>query len=235
MNLREGLQPITQESTPSLIAAQLRRLIGQGSLAAGAQLVEMDIAGELGVSRGPVREAIQRLTQEGLLVSVRNRGVFVAEFSEADIRDIYEARTAVEKAAAGILVIGEHERAGRELTQRVDAMEEARKANDSEAMTEADIAFHECLVALASSPRLARMHATLLTETRMCLNRLEGRYADESVRVAEHQAIAEAIRDGSSELVTKLLDSHKDDALARLLPQGQHSTTSQRSDLGQSA
>lgn len=217
MQRREGLQPISQESTPALIAAQLREQISNGSMASGSQLVEMDIAGALGVSRGPVREAIQRLTQEGLLVSVRNRGVFVAEFGEADIRDIYEARTAVEKAAAGLLISADYVQAATDLLENVQDMEAARLGGDPEAMSEADIAFHEKLVAMASSPRLSKMHGTLLTETRMCLNRLEGRYLDESVRVAEHRHIAEALRDGDRDLIMRLLDGHKYDALARLL------------------
>ncbi|MFF1831201.1 GntR family transcriptional regulator [Paenarthrobacter sp. NPDC058040] len=216
MSVHSGLQPISQESTPALIATQLRRLISKGILAPGSQLVEMDIAGGLGVSRGPVREAIQRLTQEGLLVSIRNRGVFVAEFGEADIRDIYEARTAVEKAAAGLLVARDPATAGAALLDMMQAMEAARLDSDSEAMSDADIAFHEKLVDLAASSRLSRMHGTLLTETRMCLNRLEGRYADESVRVTEHRVIAEALRDGDSQLLMKLLDAHKEDALTRL-------------------
>ena len=218
MKRREGLQPLAQESAPAMIAAQLRSLIAQGTMQPGAQLVEMDIAGQLGVSRGPVREAINRLAQEGLLVSIRNRGVFVAEFGDADIRDIYEARTAVEKAAAGILLGTDCKRAGQELLERVGEMEAARLTHDPEAMSEADIAFHEALVSMAASPRLSRMHGTLLTETRMCLNRLEGRYDDEAVRVAEHRAIAEALRDGDHLLVMARLDAHKDDALDRLLP-----------------
>lgn len=229
MKRGEGLQPIAQESAPALIAAQLRSLIAQGTMVPGAQLVEMDVAGKLGVSRGPVREAIQRLTQEGLLVSIRNRGVFVAEFGEADIKDIYEARTAVEKAAAGVLIATDPQQAGRALLKRVGAMEEARVTGDAEAMSEADIAFHEALVALAESPRLSRIHGTLLTETRMCLNRLEGRYDDEAVRVAEHRAIAEAIRDGDHALVMKRLDAHKDDALDRLLPHSAGAALGQRS------
>lgn len=220
MKRRESLEPLAQESVPAMIAAQLRSLIAQGVMPPGAQLVEMEIAGKLAVSRGPVREAIQRLTQEGLLVSIRNRGVFVAEFGEADIKDIYQARTAVEKAAADVLLASDFQRAGQELLECVEAMEAARGAGDAEAMSEADIAFHESLVAMAASPRLSRIHGTLLTETRMCLNRLEGRYADEAVRVAEHRAIAEAMRDGDHALVMARLDAHKDDALERLLPHG---------------
>ncbi|WP_249336151.1 GntR family transcriptional regulator [Sinomonas gamaensis] len=211
------LEPIMQESTPSLIAAQLRRNIADGALAPGTQLVEADIAGELGVSRGPVREAIQRLTQEGLLVSIRNRGVFVSEIDESDIRDIYEARTAVEKAAGGILAQRDHARAGAELLRFVERMDKASAAGDGSAISEADMAFHQKLVELAASPRLSRIHATLLTETRMCLNRLQGRFEDESARVAEHRGIAEAIRDGERDLLMDRLDAHKDDALVRLL------------------
>ncbi|BAS18503.1 transcriptional regulator, GntR family protein (plasmid) [Arthrobacter sp. Hiyo8] len=151
-------------------------------------------------------------------MSIRNRGVFVAEFDDSDIRDIYEARTAVEKAAGGILADGDRARAGAELLKRVDRMDEARISGDETAVSEADIAFHEKLVEMAASPRLSKMHATLLTETRMCLSRLQGRYEDESVRVAEHRGIAEAIRDGKRDLVMDRLDAHKDDALARLLP-----------------
>lgn len=216
MNTPEGLKPIRQESTPSLIAAQLRRLMGQGALEPGTQLVEMDIARELGVSRGPVREAIQRLTQEGLLISIRNRGVFVSELGANDLREIYEVRTALEKAAVGILLKSDPASAAEALLECVQRMREARLAGDSEAMTEADLEFHERLVSSASSRRLSRMHGTLLTETRMCLNRLEGSYADEAERVEEHRAIAEALRDGKSE-VMELLDAHKDDALSRLV------------------
>ena len=218
MNTRQALRPINQESTPSLIAAQLRQHIAEGTLAPGEQLVEMDIAHELGVSRGPVREAIQRLTQEGLVVSIRNKGVFVSEFEEEDLLDIYEARTTVEKTAARILCSRDPFAAGKELLRCVERMDEAREAEDRAAMTAADVAFHEKLVEMAASPRLSRMHATLLTETRMCLNRLEGRYEDESIRVEEHRGVAEAIREANVALAMERLDLHKDDALGRLLP-----------------
>lgn len=225
MKSSRTLEPIIQESTPSLIAGQLRRHIAEGDLAPGAQLVEADIARELGVSRGPIREAIQRLTQEGLLLNIRNRGVFVTEFSESDLRDIYEARTAVEKGAMEILAEGDYSLAGEELLRCVEQMDEARVAGHELGVSEADIAFHEKLVELAASPRLSRMHATLLTETRMCLNRLQGRYEDEAVRVAEHRGIAEALRDGKRDLVMDRLDAHKQDALARLIPVHEASKT----------
>ena len=60
--------PLVQESTPSIIADKLRQAIAHGELKPGAQLGEAELARKLGVSRGPLREGMQRLTQEGLLV-----------------------------------------------------------------------------------------------------------------------------------------------------------------------
>jgi DNA-binding GntR family transcriptional regulator len=95
-------------------------------------------------------------------------------------------------------------------------MQRAADKGDLDAMSEADMEYHATLVAAADSTRLTRMHNTLLTETRMCLTALEKKYPDPHARVAEHQAIAEALGDGDQERVGKLLISHMEDALERL-------------------
>ena len=79
-----------------------------------------------------------------------------------------------------------------------------------------DIEFHQLLVLLAGSPRLSRMHDTLLTETRMCIHALDSTYTDPDGRVAEHQAIADAFAAGKPKLVDRLLVAHMDDAIVRL-------------------
>jgi len=210
------LQPVVQETTPALIARQLRRAIGQGELAPGQQLNETELSRSLGVSRGPLREAMQRLTQEGLLVSIRNRGVFVIEVTDDDVRDMYLARTAVERAAAARLVRLDPVGASGRLLEAVQAMSAAAERNDADALTEADVDFHALLVSLAGSPRLSRMHTTLMIETRMCITALETRYSSHSVRAEEHLAIAHAVRDADAERVDQLLVAHMEDALGRL-------------------
>ncbi|MEO6492457.1 MAG: GntR family transcriptional regulator, partial [Ilumatobacteraceae bacterium] len=90
-----------------VIADQIRDRIIDGSYTPGEQINEANVAAELGISRGPVREALQRLNQEGLLISYRNRGVFVVELSVDDVAEIYEARAAIEVGAAWTLVHGE--------------------------------------------------------------------------------------------------------------------------------
>ena len=104
MAARSALPPVVQESTPALIARILREAIADGRFPPGSQLVEQELARELNVSRGPLREAMQRLTQEGLLVGHRNRGLFVMELTEDAVRDMYLAREAVECAAVRRIV-----------------------------------------------------------------------------------------------------------------------------------
>jgi DNA-binding GntR family transcriptional regulator len=205
--------PLAQESTPSIIADKLRQAIGHGELRPGSQLGEAELARKFGVSRGPLREGMQRLTQEGLLVAIRNRGLFVRDMTPHDVRDMYLAREAVERAAANKIIDGDHAAAGEVLLAIVEQM--AAAATPAE-VSEFDICFHERLVQLACSPRLSRMHQTFITETRMCIHALDETYAKSEVREEEHRALATAIRSGDRELTDRLLIAHMDDAVHRL-------------------
>src|SRR3954470_9180647 len=207
------IEPLSRESTPSIIADKLRRAIAHGELKPGAQLGEADLSRKLGVSRGPLREGMQRLTQEGLLVAIRNRGLFVVEMTPDDVRDMYVAREAIERAAARRILDGDHRAAGNELLGIVEQMAAAPSPAE---VSELDIAFHERLLRLARSPRLSRMHQTFITETRMCIHALDDTYAKSEVRDKEHRALANAIRKGDRELTDRLLVAHMEDAITRL-------------------
>jgi DNA-binding GntR family transcriptional regulator len=217
MPARRYIEPLVRESTPSIIADKLRQAISHGELRAGMQLGEAELARQLGVSRGPLREGMQRLTQEGLLVSIRNRGVFVIEMTPENVRDMYLARGAVERAAAAQILAGDDPvDAGERLHEVIDTMRQAAQLGDATAVSEADIAFHQRLVSLAASPRLSRMHQTFLTETQMCIHALEETYTFLDERVVEHGAIADAFVAKDADLADRLLLDHMEDAVARL-------------------
>jgi DNA-binding GntR family transcriptional regulator len=212
------LARITRESTASVIARQLRNAIIHGSIQPGSQLGESDLANRLGVSRGPLREAMQRLVQEGLLRSEPNRGLFVIELTADDVCDIYIARTAVERAAVEAILGRDPKRSATVLHKALEVMARAAKRSDAKALSDADLSFHQALVDEANSPRLKRMHDTLLAETRMCLTALElTDYLPVDV-VSEHRAIVEAVRAGDRRRLDRLLTAHTDDALRRLVP-----------------
>lgn len=209
------LQPLRLRSTPELIADRIRAGILDGTFAPQSQLAEVELARELQVSRGPVREAMQRLIQEGLLRSERNRGVFVVELDDDDARDIYVARAAVEKAAA----VRVARRAAPEDLAALDSVMDRLAAaveNSWADVVEIDMEFHSTIIERCRSERLQRMFRTLVAETRLCLVRLEEFYPDKASVVTEHQDILEAIRSGDEALVRQLIDHHMDESAARL-------------------
>ena len=114
------LEPLQLQSTPALIADRLRSGILEGRFPPHTQLAEVELARQLQVSRGPIREAMQRLIQEGLLRAERNRGVFVVELGLDDARDVYLARGVIERAAAAIVAKKRPEAALTELQAIVD-------------------------------------------------------------------------------------------------------------------
>ncbi|PRW61669.1 GntR family transcriptional regulator [Actinopolyspora mortivallis] len=211
------LEPVQRKSTAAIVADQLRSAIMHGSLAPGSQLGEADLAAQLGVSRGPLREAMQRLVQEGLLQSEPHRGLFVTTMEPEDVHDVYVARLAVERSACEQIVRYHRVDAVAELTAAHAKMVAAVAKDDKEQLTEADQEFHETLVAASRSPRLQRMAQTLLVEKRMCLGSLVQTYpADTQALVDEHKGLVDAIEAGDEQLVLSRLEAHMNDALQRL-------------------
>lgn len=87
-----SLQPLPDLSTSELVAQRIRDAILDGTLHAGDRLVEADIAAELGISRGPVREGIRLLAGEGIVVLRRNRGAVVTSPTFEDVLEVYVLR-----------------------------------------------------------------------------------------------------------------------------------------------
>ncbi|MFI6867744.1 GntR family transcriptional regulator [Nocardia sp. NPDC050406] len=209
-------EPVNRQSTAEVIADRLREAIVRGALAPGSQLVEADLSAQFDVSRGPVREAMQRLVSEGLLHSIRHRGIFVIELTLEDVVDIYRARTALECGALELVLDGRRDIAYRALEPSVTAMSACAEAGDASGVSDADQAFHEALVDSAGSPRLVRAARTLLIETRMCLGALETTYPDVREQAREHVELRDAIAEGPPARVRALLVEHLTDAVERL-------------------
>jgi DNA-binding GntR family transcriptional regulator len=222
----EGLQPVNQETTAGIIAAQVRERITDGTFPLGSQLREAQLAARLKVSRGPVREALQRLVQEGLLRSERNHGVFVISLGEDDIADIYLARGAIEQTATLTLMRRKDTEAFNRLQYLVDRMSVIAEEGRWKELADLDLQFHESLIDASNSKRLQRMFSTLLAETRMCLAALESAYPVREMLVDEHRKLLDAMRTGSEQEVLELVHSHLEDAVNDLTGKNQPSPES---------
>lgn len=212
------MEPVERRSTAAIVADRIRTAIMRGTFPPGTQLGEVELAAALGVSRGPLREAMQRLVAEGLLHSERHRGLFVRELDAADVRDVYTARAAVERAAGLLLLAVNRAAAAERLSDALSRMEAV--ADDPVALADADHAFHAEFVAASGSPRLHRMAETLLVETRMCLAALQETLPPAAALIAEHRELRDAVRDGDAELMAAVLEAHMADAVERILAPG---------------
>jgi len=204
----------------SMVTEWLRENIVNGTLEPGTQLSEVDLATSFGVSRGPVREALQRLIQEGLVRSEPHRGVFVPVLSEEDVVDIYLVRDALESSAVKHIIASSRSAAAADaLDGLVKLMADAMAAGDWEGVGTYGLQFHTALVASTDSPRLQRMFNTVISETQLCLRALTGAEARSDL-VAEHRKIAEWILEGDTEQALRALKQHFEDAVVTLTTPG---------------
>lgn len=209
-----ALEPVVREPTASVIARRIRGAIIEGSLSPGTQLTEMRLARQLGVSRAPIREALQRLIQEGLAEN-RRRGVFVRELSLEDVSDVYFARASCELAATGRIIENPDDVDWKSFERILEDLEAAARAGHWDTTTEVDRRFHQAIVDAARSPRLARMFATLMAETAMCLQALERSYENIGHLVDEHREILEALQAGNRDAAAAAIETHMHEAVER--------------------
>jgi DNA-binding GntR family transcriptional regulator len=140
--------------------------LSTGDLKPGDQVNEAEIARQAGISRGPVREAIQHLVGEDILVSYPHRGTFVAEWTEKDIREIYSMRALLEGYAARLAVEVMTESELAELCSIIDKMVQSAKEGNEAGVYEYDILFHQCTCEFTRNELLSR----LLTNLRRRIN-----------------------------------------------------------------
>ena len=186
--------PISRTTLSGQVTERLRDGILAGLYSQGEQLNEAELARRFGVSRGPLREAMQRLIQEGLLLNRPHRGVFVPELTDEDLVDIYFAREAIETAAVRrVMAAGEAMSVSLRLRIEVDRMVEALQQDDWNTVVDHDLSFHTQLVDSANSRRLSRMYSALIAETRLCLHMLVSGLAGRKDFVEEHVALVDRL------------------------------------------
>ncbi|MFV0525513.1 MAG: GntR family transcriptional regulator [Acidimicrobiales bacterium] len=187
----------------------VRREITTGRRPGGSWLREGEIADELGVSRTPVREALRRLSAEGLVRHEPNRGVRVETWSAVDLDEIFGLRALLEPEACSLAT-----RSGRldlgELRRLASAMDEAVAGPepDLDALTDLNNAFHHRIYQGSGNARLAAQITTLIDVT--VVQRTFAHYSERSLRrsLAHHHELVDAFEAGDPEWAAAVMTSH---------------------------
>lgn len=211
------MAPVTRPSTVDLITRELRDAIYSGILRVGSPLREIEVAGQLGVSRGPLREAAQRLVQEGLLVATPGRGLSVVRIGPDELIDLYNARKGVETAAARLAVEHADDDAVARVRAAYDALVRAGETEDPLAIGDADLAFHWELVSASGNAHLRRYMSTLIVEVRIGSYSVPTDYAVRRDSPASHAPMIEHLEARDADGLAAAIVENLDAAVARLL------------------
>lgn len=218
-----------QVSVTSQVADALRGRIIAGELLPGAKLSQERVQDSLGVSRSTLREALQVLIRERLMVHELGRGVFVRQLTKDDISDLYRVRRIVECAAVQRIDVIRPARL-RALRAAIDDGHAAADVRDWSRVAAASIRFHEALVALAESHRLDSVVTGILAEFRLAYAEMRDTQTFHAGFLERHSAIADAVTSGDIDGAAGLLDAYLADAeealLAHYRPQHGRGTSS---------
>lgn len=197
----------------------LRDMILDGQMAPGERINEVSLSQALGISRGPLREAIQRLAAEGLLTVISHRGAFVRTFEQYQVEELYELRTALECHVVRLVCERASDEDIADLSHLVQETGELLSATPGSAYP-ADHDLHSRLIALSGNEAIGR--ATLEAQRQILLARRMSAKAPARARdaVREHRNLIKAIQkrdaDGSARAMAAHLRAARQGALEAL-------------------
>ena len=187
---------------------EVKRLILEGRVPPGGKLNEGDLARALGISRTPVREAINRLEKEGLVNIFPQRGAFVVQFSAKDIEELFLIRENLEGLAANLAAKNATERQLEKLDSFVNGFIEPFTEKDVQRYAQEDFKFHQAIVNLSDAPRLINLIATLHDYIRIFRLTTAGSSGRMKTSLEGHRRLIAALREKDGEEAERKMREH---------------------------
>ena len=205
---KEKLESVAPRTLKENVTEIIRQSIIDGSLAPGAELNQAQIALELGISRGPVREALGRLEQEGLIRVTAYKRVFITPLNRRYVEELYSVRTALETMALEQGIERMTDADLQRLEQIVDKMRLAAHSQDQQALVELDLSFHEQIVGMADHNLALQLWQQLAVGVKRCLHTQHSSYTFLDEVVGTHPTIVTAIANRDKPLAIQILSEH---------------------------
>lgn len=212
------LHPVDDKNLADRVADQLRETIQGGGYAPGERLVERRLASELGVSHIPVREALTRLTEEGLVERLPRRGCRVAAINPKEMRNLSSLRVLLEQYVAERAMENWTPRAERSLREIVAQMEAAADRGDTSRLSDLDVRFHEQLWALTDDEILVDLVSQLRGRISGFLRAATTALEPEALRAhaASHGELIDALASGKAGQARRAMGKHVEVAAKRV-------------------
>jgi DNA-binding GntR family transcriptional regulator len=211
-------EPLEPRTTPTAVYEKIRRAILDGRLAQGSQLREAHLAREFGISRAPLREALGRLEEEGLVDKVPFRGSSVAEVGPKVVADIAEVRSLVEPRVVS------HAKAKAKgaglplLEERLTSLRAAASSGDRTSLIDAHTDFHRQFYELSDNALLLSMWLSWEPKLRIFFIADHGSFSDPKDIARAHDLLADIIKTGSPAAIQRALRDHIHAAPGEVVP-----------------
>jgi DNA-binding GntR family transcriptional regulator len=195
-------------SLAAIVQGEIERMIVAGELEAGQRLNEQHLATQLGVSRGPVREALRSLERAGLVNGIANLGMFVRQVGIEEAIEMYEMRALVFGFACARVADRATDEQKESLRALVTRMQEAIDGKDGGEYYRLNLAFHDLIMEYAGHDRANQIYQSLVKEGHLLRQR--SLRPDSSMREsnAEHAGIVDAIAAGDTAAARKAAEEH---------------------------
>lgn len=216
-NTDEPIGIIDHRMLSDQVSTLLVRELIFGRLQPGQRINEAELARQLGISRNPIREAIRRLEERGLLVAVPRKGTFVRTFLHSDIDEIFSFRIVVERFAMEQALPQMTDPDIDRIAGFVDAMVAAANANDEIALVENDLAFHLEICRLSKNRQTLHAFTNIQAEVQMLITMAERQFESQMAAAVDHWPIVEALRTRNPQKAMDAIRDHIRDSWRHLL------------------
>jgi DNA-binding GntR family transcriptional regulator len=207
-----SLPPLPDLSTAEMVAQRIREAILDGTLGPGDRLIEADLAAELGVSRGPVREGIRLLASEGLVVLRRNRGAVVSSPTFEDILEVYVLRKGLGSLALQHAISLDVASAPEfdDVIVLLERLRDHQVQSDPLLMMDADLAFQSALFDLSGLERVTSVLDQTARDIPVFVRVLGITYddVDHAALIDRHEQLVGAIRAHRRDDALRAWDDH---------------------------
>jgi DNA-binding GntR family transcriptional regulator len=230
MTIQSRQRLIKVQSIQEAVVENIRQRILNGELHPGQRLVQDELTAELGVSRTPIREALNQLAHEGLVSVSDHRRTFVAEFSIDDLIETYTMRAALESHAAYLAAKRITEPELRHLESILSTMGHAYQHNQLELLISTHHDFHAGINEAAQSPRLSKLILQYLELSRIYQRMAFETGGNAADPIRDHLEIWMTLNKHEAEAAARLTRAHLERTSAGLLEQLQEAQTSAQPD-----
>ena len=197
-------------SVVEAIAEQLSEDIFSGMFRPGETLIETQLAARFEVPRQTIRSAIVVLIHDGILRREPNKSVYIPQFSESDIRDLFAVRKLIELEAVRMLTA--RKTLPKEAENAVRIMEVLCDEDSWDEVLKFDFKFHHELIAATGSTRLQKFYRSISAEQRLALTYFRSSHESPSEIARQHRVLLDSIRTGDPDAAVEAFRVHLDES-----------------------